>query len=106
MDSGEESLRPSARRRVTQADEDSDDDMLGNGQNRFGNGAEEDEGQGSGQQQAALPPYEMGRVDPDPFVKDAEPLIVSDLRSAKELMDSTRPVPITDGGKAVAALFA
>lgn len=88
MDSGEESLRPSARRRMTQAEEDSDDDMLGNGQNRFGNGAEEDEGQGNGQQQADLPPYETCRVDPDPFVKDAEPLIVSDLRSAKELMDS------------------
>ena len=92
MDSGEESPRPSTRRRVSQAENDSDDEMLGNGQTRFNNGAEDDEGQSNGQQQADLAAYEMCRVDPDPFIKDADPFVVTGLQSARELMDSLRAI--------------
>ena len=84
MDSEEESPRPSTRRRVTQEEENSDDEMMGHGQNRVGNGAED------GAEQADLPPFEICRVDPDPFTRDADPILVSDLQSAQRLMDSLR----------------
>lgn len=80
MDSGEDSPRPSTRRRV---DEDSDDDMLGNGPGRFGGQEEDDEGN-----QQGLPAYELHRVQPDPFDEQADLYVVSDLQSAKKLMDS------------------
>jgi len=84
MDSGEDSPRPTNRRRV---DEDSDDDMLGNGLNRFGNGGGREEDEDEDQQQD-LPAYELHRVQPDPFDGRADPYVVSDLESAKRLMES------------------
>ena len=83
MDSEEDSQRPTNRRRV---DEDSDDDMLAAGHNRFGNGAEEG-AQGS---QQPLPPYELHRVEPDPFTEGPDLYVVTDMQSAKQLMASFR----------------
>ena len=81
MDSEEDSQRPTNRRRV---EEDSDDDMIAAGHNRFGNGAEDD-AEGS---QQPLPPYELHRVQPDPFTEGPDMYVVTDLQSATQLMAS------------------
>lgn len=87
MESEEDSPRPSNRRRVE--DDSEDDEMLGNGQDRFGHGRGGQEEDEESEQRGPLPPYELHRVDPDPFDWNAEGRgLASDLDSARQLMDS------------------
>ena len=106
MDFEDERARPSSRPRI---DEDSEDDeMLGNGRERFGHGSGRQEGE-EDQQHGPLPVYELHRVDPDPFDWEQEGRgLAVDLESARELMASLNLLfdPQHYNGEAYAGMLA